>query len=83
MTTDTESTTEIDPDELRARIERVYMATTMESDPHGALSWFARRANLTPDAVMKWCRGVRTPSGPAIALLELLEKRHGIDDAGD
>lgn len=80
MTTETDEIAEIEShDRLRDRIERVYMKTTMEDSPHGALSWFARRANLKPGTVMKWFQDERNPTPAAIAVLEMLEERAGIE----
>lgn len=67
------------PDELRSRIETLYKEMTLEDDAEGALAWFARRAYVLPKTVGRWCRGERTPSGPAVALLEHLEDRAGIE----
>lgn len=38
---------------------------------------FANYLNVTPNLVSKWERGEKTPSGPALKLLTLVE-RHGI-----
>lgn len=68
-----------EPDVLRVRIERLYKVQTLEDDADGALAWFARRARVLPKTVSRWCRGEREPSGPAVALLEHLEDRAGIE----
>jgi putative transcriptional regulator len=39
---------------------------------------FARRLNLTPGYISQLERGVKTPKGPALVLLNLIKKR-GID----
>lgn len=36
---------------------------------------FANYLNVTPDLVSKWERGEKRPSGPALKLLSLVEKR--------
>ena len=38
---------------------------------------FASYLNVTPNLVSKWERGEKTPSGPALKLLSLVEK-HGL-----
>ena len=63
-----------DPDLLRTRIEEVYIARTGASSGHGALSWFARQAKVDRVTVSRWVAGERDPVGPALALLECLER---------
>lgn len=68
-----------DPDLLRSRIEAVYQTACREESPYGALSWFARQAHVDPRTVARWVQGDRDPTGPAVAVLELLEERYGLD----
>lgn len=76
--TDTD-TTQVPADELRERIERVYVQITGGSNgkipARGALSWFAERAKVPQKTVGRWVRGVHPISGPALALLEELETK--------
>lgn len=58
---------------LRIRIIRVYRAHTGAASSRGALSWFARRAQVQPLTVTRWLNGQRRLKGSALALLETLE----------
>ncbi|MCW5979837.1 MAG: DNA-binding transcriptional regulator [Bryobacteraceae bacterium] len=55
------------PGEIRALREREQVSQAV----------FANYLNVTPNLVSKWERGEKTPSGPALKLLSLVEK-HGI-----
>lgn len=62
-------------DLLRRRIEEAYRSHNPDaSSAHGALAWFAREARVHPVSVSRWVGGERTPSGPALAVLRLLER---------
>lgn len=63
-----------DPDVLRRRIEEVYRQHTGASSGHGALTWFAEQANVQRETVSRWVAGEREPVGPALALLDCLER---------
>lgn len=67
-----------DPAQIRRRIEEVYVTLQDEDSTHGALAWFARRAHVAPRTVTRWVKGDRDPVGPAIGLLEALEREAGI-----
>lgn len=67
-----------DPDLLRDRIENLYQQVTGSPTPHGAQTWFARKANVDNRTVNRWFRGEREPQGPVLALLDALEKQAGI-----
>lgn len=55
------------PRQIRALREREHVSQTV----------FANYLNVTPNLVSKWERGEKTPSGPALKLLSLVDK-HGI-----
>lgn len=71
-----------DPQALRQRIEAVYMAIGRRDNAHGALSWFARQAHVEPKTVSRWVNGRTDVAGPAIGLLEALEREAGITRDG-
>lgn len=51
---------------------------TMREKANLSQAVFARKLNLTPGYISQLERGVKTPSGPAVVLLNLIKKR-GID----
>ncbi|MGD0693764.1 MAG: DNA-binding transcriptional regulator [Terriglobia bacterium] len=53
------------PRQIRAIREREHVSQTV----------FANYLNVTPNLVSKWERGEKRPSGPALKLLFLVEKR--------
>jgi putative transcriptional regulator len=53
------------PRQLKAIREREDVSQTV----------FASHLNVTPNLVSKWERGEKRPSGPALKLLSLVEKR--------
>lgn len=74
-----ETRTEVESsEEVRSRIERVYQELEGADGPRGALSWFADRARVEFKTVSRWARGVHPMPGPALALLEELERRAGL-----
>jgi putative transcriptional regulator len=58
----------LSPRQIRALREREHVSQTV----------LANYLNVTPNLVSKWERGEKRPSGPALKLLALVEKR-GID----
>lgn len=67
----------VTPDALRQRIEAIYIETTRQPSPRGALAWFARQAHVHETTVSRWVTGDREPSGPVIGLLECMEREAG------
>lgn len=59
---------------FKRRIEELYQEVTKAPSGHGARVWFARNAHVTARTVERWCNGDRPVSGPAIGLLEALER---------
>lgn len=59
---------------LRDRIEAVYLAFNDQPEARGALTWFAWKAKVIPGTVSRWVTGQSPISGPALALLEELER---------
>ena len=55
----------LSPKEIKALRERERVSQTV----------FASYLNVTPNLVSKWERGEKRPSGPALKLLSLVEKR--------
>ena len=53
------------PKQIRALRAREHVSQTV----------FANYLNVTPNLVSKWERGEKRPSGPALKLLSLVEKR--------
>src|SRR5258705_13608254 len=53
------------PKQIKAIREREHVSQTV----------FASYLNVTPNLVSKWERGEKRPSGPALKLLSLVEKR--------
>jgi putative transcriptional regulator len=53
------------PREIKALRKREHVSQTV----------FANYLNVTPNLVSKWERGEKRPSGPALKLLSLVEKR--------
>lgn len=66
---------------LAARIEAAYMRRTGSTTPRGARTWFARQAKVHKQSVRRWLSGERPLSGPALAVLELLEAGPSHSDA--
>lgn len=60
--------------ELRTRIEAVYLAYNDRPNAVGALRWFAWKSRVTPQTVSRWVLSQGPISGPALALLEELER---------
>lgn len=56
---------DLSPKQIRALREREHVSQTV----------FANYFNITPNLVSKWERGEKRPSGPALKLLSLVEKR--------
>lgn len=63
------------PQRLRQRIEAAYMGNARVDEPRGAVAWFAGQCNVDDRTVQRWLAGDREPSGPAMAVLSLLEER--------
>ena len=55
----------LSPKQIRALRAREHVSQTV----------FANYLNVTPNLVSKWERGEKRPSGPALKLLSLVEKR--------
>jgi putative transcriptional regulator len=55
----------LSPKQIRALRAREHLSQTV----------FANYLNVTPNLVSKWERGEKRPSGPALKLLSLVEKR--------
>lgn len=55
----------LSPRQIRALRAREHVSQTV----------FANYLNVTPNLVSKWERGEKRPSGPALKLLALVEKR--------
>jgi len=55
----------LSPKQIKAVRERAHVSQTV----------FANYLNVTPNLVSKWERGEKRPSGPALKLLSLVEKR--------
>ena len=55
----------LSPKQIKAIRERQHVSQTV----------FANYLNVTPNLVSKWERGEKRPSGPALKLLSLVEKR--------
>lgn len=55
----------LSPKQIKALREREHVSQTV----------FANYLNVTPNLVSKWERGEKRPSGPALKLLSLVEKR--------
>src|SRR5580704_19642978 len=55
----------LSPNQIKALREREHVSQTV----------FANYLNVTPNLVSKWERGEKKPSGPALKLLSLVEKR--------
>ena len=55
----------LSPKQIRALRTREHVSQTV----------FANYLNVTPNLVSKWERGEKRPSGPALKLLSLVEKR--------
>lgn len=60
---------------LLGRIEAVYVVLEGRRSKRGARAWFARQARVRPYTVSRWLSGQRAFHGPALALLEELERR--------
>lgn len=76
------STEAIPAEEIRERIERVYVILERRDNPHGALAWFARTARVRPMTVSRWLsdgKERRPMSGTALSLLEALERLAAIE----
>lgn len=43
-----------DAEERRFRIERLYMAMTLQQHPHGSKAWLARLIDVRPKTVRRW-----------------------------
>src|SRR5258705_7129246 len=55
----------LSPKQIKSLREREHVSQTV----------FANYLNVTPNLVSKWERGEKRPSGPALKLLSLVEKR--------
>ncbi|HLH06132.1 MAG TPA: DNA-binding transcriptional regulator [Terriglobales bacterium] len=55
----------LSPKQIKALRQREHVSQTV----------FAHYLNVTPNLVSKWERGEKRPSGPALKLLSLIEKR--------
>lgn len=55
----------LSPEEIKAIREQA----------HASQSVFAHHLNVTPLAISQWERGVRSPSGPALKLLNLVKSK--------
>lgn len=60
---------------MRVRIEDTFKELTGAETERGALAWFARRAHVVPYTVSRWVGGQVSPPGPAVGLLEELERQ--------
>lgn len=83
----TQTTDEVTADEFRERVENVYLELCPPEEragekvpwetpeAWGAIRWFARRAKVVPSTAERWVAGDRSIPGPALALLEELERQ--------
>ncbi len=55
----------LSPKQIKALRQREHVSQTV----------FAHYLNVTPNLISKWERGEKSPSGPALKLLSLIEKR--------
>lgn len=70
-----------DPHAIRAKIERLYMASEGEGSPFGAQRWFAETARVNERTVRGWLENPQRsdPLPVHLTVIELLEEQVGKD----
>jgi hypothetical protein len=63
--------------DLATRIERVYRLLEPRPKARGSKAWFARAAHSHPTTVSRWLAAGEL-DGPALGLLEEMERRSGL-----